>query len=107
MTTDRPSAGTTTTEGTTTKHGARLAHGARIRGRSGRKGGDHMLFHEHPERTFAALHQASLMRASRDARLIRSPRSPRRAIRRALGQSLIGIGHRLAAEHGIQPARSR
>ena len=66
-----------------------------------------MLFHEHPARAFAALHLAALRRSAHAERLARPQRPPRRAIRRAIGQSLIGIGHRLAAEHGIQPARSR
>ncbi len=88
---------------------ARYAHRACTRGRPGRKGGDQMLFHEHPQRGLAALHLADLRRSAHAERLARSShRPPRRAIRRVLGQSLIGIGHRLAAaaEHDLQPARS-
>jgi hypothetical protein len=67
-----------------------------------------MLFHEHPQRAFAALHLAGLRRSAHAERLAHASQHPsRRPIRRVIGQSLIGIGHRLAAEHDLQPARSR
>jgi hypothetical protein len=90
----------------------RHAQDAHAWGRSGRKGGDDMLFSDSQLFELSELRSAELRRSLRRERLVRAARSAERpsrsrAVRRVFGQSLVRVGSRLAAEPDLRPARSR
>ncbi len=68
--------------------------------------GRNLMYRDHA--LARVIHAERAVRWAREAEIARLlDRPPRRPIRLAIGRSMVRIGARLAAEHPLDPARSR